>query len=506
MMLTDCQTQLTFWNIGRQQVTVDFAGGKIVSDAGLLAVRDFEKRLGIIAGLAARFPDPRSPLFITHSVAEILTQDLYQFLAGYFDCNDAKMLRHDPLFLTLADIAPGEAMPWDEPPPRALSSGSTLARFQYAYTRREAQLPIEERAVLFEQRAAQLGRIQLMNEYLVELFTRTRQEQPRFLIIDIDPTDDPTHGQQVLSFYHAYYGQHQYFPLLLFDGATGFPLGAWLRPGAVHAACGVIDALDLVVRKLRAAWPDVVIVVRGDTGEAVPELYEYCEREGLFYAIGYACNEVLKRRVAGAVADLELYYAWYRESVQRFETFDDYQAGSWSRPRKIVAKIEINEKGINRRFVVTNLSGHPRGIYHGFYVQRGHVPERPIGELKNGLAADRLSAHRFIANDLRLGLQVLAYAIVVLFREATACVPEIAQAEVSTLRQKLFKVGASVEMSVRRIWFHFSSSWPYRDLLVRVVEALRDFVRRLEQRSLTTAPRPIDGAGGHFGAIPVPSG
>lgn len=497
-MQTDCKSQLTFWNIGRQQVTVDFDGGRIVSDAGLLAVRDFEKQLGVIAGLAQRFPDPRSLLFITHSVEEILAQQVYQFLAGYFDCNDARTLRHDPLFLTLADTVPSQALPWDDPAPYALSSGSTLARFQYAYTRRDAQLPIEERPVLFEQRAAQLGRIQLVNEYLIELFVRTRQERPRFVVIDIDPTDDPTHGQQVLSFYHGYYEQHQYFPLLLFDAATGFPLGAWLRPGAVHAACGVVDALHLVVEKLRAAWPEVVIVVRGDTGEAVPELYEYCERERLLYAIGFASNEVLKRRVAGAVADVELYYALYREPLQRFEAFDDYQAGSWSRPRKIVAKIEVNDKGINRRFVVTNLSGDPRGIYHGFYVQRGHVPESPIGELKHGLAADRLSSHRFIANDLRLGLHVLAYAIVVLFREATANVPEVAHAEVATLRQKLFKVGAAVQTSVRRIWFHFSSTWPYRDLFVRVVEALRDFARRLEQRSLA-----LPGSGS---PAPVPSG
>jgi hypothetical protein len=488
-MQTDCQPQLTFWNIGRQQVTVDFDGGRIVSDAGLLAVRDFEKRLGIIAGLAARFPDPRSPLFITHSVEEILTQQIYQFLAGYFDCNDARALRHDPLFLTLADTPPSQAMPWDEPAPYALSSGSTLARFQYAYTRREAQLPPEQRPVLLEQRAAQLGRIQLLNEYLVELFVRTRQERPAFVVIDIDPTDDPTHGQQVLSFYHGYYEQHQYFPLLLFDGASGFPLGAWLRPGAVHAGCGVVDAVALVVKQLRAAWPDLVIVLRADTGEAVPELYEYCEAEGLFYAIGYASNEVLKRRVAAAVADLELYYAWYHEEVQRFDVFEDYQAGSWSRPRRIVAKVEINAQGINRRFVVTNLSGHPQGIYRGFYVQRGHVPESPIGELKHGLAADRLSAHHFMPNDLRLMLHVLTYAIVVLFREATAAVPEIARAEVATLRTKLFKVGAVVQTSVRRIWFHFSSTWPYRELFVRVVAALRDFVRRLEARWLAV-PSP----------------
>jgi len=485
MMLTDCRPQLTFWNIDRQQVTIDFDGGRIVTDTGLLAVRDFEQRLGIIDGLAKRFPDPRAPLYIAHPVGEILTQHVYQFLGGYFDCNDAKTLRHDPLFLTIAGVAPAEQVPGDEKTePPALSSGSTLARFQYAYTRREAQLPIEEREVLLEQRAAQLDRIQVINEYLVDLFVRTRQERPRHIVIDIDPTDDPTHGQQMLSFYHGYYEQHQYFPLLLFDGETGFPLGAWLRPGVVHASCGVVESLDLVVQKLRAAWPDVTIVVRGDSGEAVPKLYEYCEREGLFYAIGYASNEVLKRRVAGTVWDPEVWYAFYREPRTRFQAFEDYPAGSWSRPRRIVAKIEINDKGINRRFVVTNLSGDPQGIYHGFYVKRGDVPERPIGELKNGLAADRLSATRFMANDLRLGLHVLAYAIVVLFREATASVPEVAHAEVSTLRAKLFKVGASVETSVRRIWFHFSSTWPYRELFLRVVEALRDFVHRLKSRAL----------------------
>ena len=489
-MLTDCHSQLTFWNIGRQQVTVDFEGGRIVSDAGLLAVRDFERRLGIVAGLAQRFPDPRSPLFIQHSAEEILTQHVYQFLAGYFDCNDAKTLRHDPLFLALADVAPTEPAPADESQAPALSSGSTLARFQYAYTRREAQIPIEQRMVLLEQRAAQLGRIQLVNEYLVDLFVRTRQQRPKFVVIDIDPTDDPTHGQQVLSFYHGYYEQHQYFPLLLFDGASGFPLGAWLRPGAVHAACGVVASLDLVVKKLRAAWPDVTIVVRGDTGEAVPELYEYCEREGLLYAIGYATNELLKRRVANAVWELEVYYTLYREPRQRFESWEDYQAGSWSRPRRIVAKIEINDQGINRRFVVANLSGDPQGIYRGFYVQRGAVPEGPIGELKHGLALDRLSSHRFIANDLRLGLHMLAYAIVVLFREATASVPEVARAEVSTLRAMLFKVGASVDTSVRRVWFHFSSTWPYRDLFVRVLAALRDFVRRLQSRALQVFASP----------------
>src|SRR5262249_47201764 len=195
---------------------------------------------------------------------------------------------------------------------------------------------------------------------------------------------------------------------------------------------------------VRAAWPEVLIVVRGDTGLAVPEVYEFCEAEGLLYAFGDASNEVLKDRTAPALADLETYYAFYQHrepEVQRFEVLEDYQAASWSRPRRIVAKIEINRHGSNRRFVVTNLSGRGQGVYQGFYVRRGDVPERPIGELKNGLQMDRLSFHRFRANGLKLLEHTLAYALVVLHREATAALPEVAQAEVRTLRQKWGKGG-----------------------------------------------------------------
>jgi hypothetical protein len=471
-MQTDCTEQLSFWKVGKQQVTVDFHGGRIVSDGGLLEVRQFEKQLGILAELAEKLPDPRSQKFVEHPVDEILTQQVYQILAGYADCNDAGTLREDPLFKTLADISPDDET--------SLSSGSTLARFQYAYTRRERELPREERPAYFEQVQAQRRRIRIINDYLPELFIRTRCEPPRHVIIDLDATDDPTHGQQVLTGFHGYFDQYQYFPLLLFDGETGFPLGAWLRPGTVHASCGAVQSLDEVVRKIRSAWPDVLILVRGDNGMAVPAMYDYCEREGLLYAFGYASNEVLKRRTAQALADVELYYKLYGKEVQRFESIEDYQAESWSQPRRIVAKIEINRLGTNRRFVVTNMSGSAEGIYRGFYVQRGNVPERPIGELKNHLAADRLSAHGFEANALRLGLHTLAYAIMVLFREAAAEVPEIAKAEVGTIRQKLLKVGALVKTSVRRIWFHFSETWPSRDLFVRVHQSVDRFILRLQ--------------------------
>jgi len=475
-MTTDCATQLTLWQLGPQQVTVDFQGGSLVSDAGLLAIRALDKGLGILAELARRFPDPRAQPLVTHSAEAILTQQVYQILADYADCNDAQRLRHDPLFQTVAGLSPSAEQP--------LASGSTLARFQQAFTRRQAERPLDERDVLGEVNAAQSQRLKILNDYLPELFIRTRRRPPAIVTIDLDASDDPTHGQQVLTGFHGYFEQYQYFPLFAFDGDTGFPLAAWLRPGTVHAGCGAVEALHTIVTRLRAVWPNVGIQVRGDTGFALPALYDYCEREGLRYAFGFASNDVLEARTDPWLADLENYYHWYghREPhVQRFESIADYQAGSWSRPRRIVAKLEINHLGTNRRFVVTNLPGSPQAIYQAFYVQRGAVPERPIGELKNGLHADRLSFHRFRANALKLLEHTLAYALVVLHREATAAIPEVAQAEVHTLRLRLWKVAAVVQTSVRRIWFHFATTWPYRGLWLRVQQALTHFVAEVRQ-------------------------
>lgn len=470
-MVATREPHLTLWNLGSQQLQVHFDAGPIVSDAGLLAVRALEKPLRVIADLAERLPDPRSPKFIHHSVEALLTQHLYQLLAGYPDCQDANALRDDPLFQILADLNPAAEQP--------LASASTLARFQYAYTRRQAELPRADRDVLLEQRAAQTGRIRILNDYLPDLFVRTRRAAPTEIILDIDASDDPTHGQQALSGYHGYYAQHQYFPLFVFDGATGFPLAAWLRPGTVHASCGAVEVLTLLVRQLRAAWPGVVLRLRADNGFGVPAIYDFCEREGLSYAISYASNPVLLRATACAAADIELYYALYGDRdpcVQRFEEVRDYQAGGWPHTRRIVAKVERTPVGSQRRFVVTNLAAPPEAVYRDFYVRRGAVPEQPIGELKNGLQADRLSASGFCANALRLLLHVVAYAIVVLFREATAAVPEVATASVSTLRQRLWKVGAVVVTGERRIVLHVSATWPNQELWCRVLAAVAGYV------------------------------
>src|SRR5215813_3113328 len=247
-MSTDCSEQLTFWDMGTQQVTVDFQGGRVVTDTGLLPIRLLDKELSVLATMAPRLPDPRAQRFVTHTREALLTQEVYQILAGYADGNDAQVVRQDPLFQTLVDVPPDDE--------RRLASGSTVNRFHHAYTRRQAEVPVEERPVLREVDAAQSQRVRILKDYLPELFIRTRRRRPLYIILDIDPSDDPTHGQQVLSFFHGSFDQHQFFPLFVFDGETGFPLAAWLRPGTVPASCGAVPTLRAIADALRAAWPD----------------------------------------------------------------------------------------------------------------------------------------------------------------------------------------------------------------------------------------------------------
>jgi hypothetical protein len=478
MSETECTRQMELFEVGRQQVTVTFDGGSVVSDTGLLPLAELDRKLGILAEAARRIPDPRSPLYVIHSTEQILRQQVFQILAGYPDGNDAQQLRDDPLLKTIVGIDPRcEEIP--------LASGSTINRFQHAYTRREAEKPLEDRDVIFEVRRAQIERINGLNEFLIDAFVRTRTSRPTHVIIDLDPTDDPAHGKQQLTFWHGHYDQNQYFPMLVFDGVTGLPLGAWLRPGTVHASCGSVDMLKLVVDRLRQHWPGLTIFVRGDNGVAGPAMYDYCEAEGLMYTFGYATNEVLKRRIREQELVENAKLLWWisgRHEFQLFHEFEDYRAESWPHPRRIITKVEITKTGgPNVRHVVTNMSGLAVGIYHGFYTQRGRVPERPIGELKNGLHMDRLSSHRFLANAQKLMTHVLAYLLYALFREANSDTPEVRTMEVGTARSRLFKVGARVEASHRRIWFHVASHWPGRDLFIVAAEAVQRHIEALHE-------------------------
>ena len=469
--LAELERQLVLFEVDRREVTVAFDGGEVVTDTGLLAVRKLDRELGILAEAAARLPDPRSELTRVYSTAELLSQKVYQLLGGYFDSNDAQLLRHDPALQTVLDRIPGSDS-------ATLASGSTLARFNYGFTRREQSLPVEERTIEQECQKAKLNRLKELNRFLVELFIKTRSTPPREIVLDIDTTDDPTHGGQQLSLFNAYYKQHQLAPLLVFEGNSKLPLAGWLRTGTAHASWGAVETLQELVTLLREAWPEVEILVRADTGYAVPAVYEFCETHGVKYVIGYGANNVLKARTQLTLDYVEALAKLYDEPVRQFQEVRGYQAESWDRPRRVIAKCEVTAQGgTNRRFVVTNLTEPAETLYSEIYVKRGDGAERPIQELKHGLAIDRLSSHRFFANAFQMQCHLLAYALFVLFREANAEVPEVAEHTLETVRSRVFKVGAVVQVSTRKIWFHASASWPGRDVFARVCAAVDAFSR-----------------------------
>jgi hypothetical protein len=473
------------WSVSSQALVVDFTAGALVEGAGLLAVRQLDVSLGVLSGLARRLPDPRSPRCVEHRLETLLVQLVYQFLAGYPDGNDADHTRNDALFQVLAGFAPTAGL--------ALASTATLNRFLYGYTRRDAQLPREERPSLLQQRRAQLQRLRECNDFLVDLFVRSRTKPPTQLVLDLDATDDAVHGKQALSGYHGYYRQHQYLPLLVFEGNSGFPLACWLRPGTMHAACGARDVLKGLVERLREAWPGVDVRVRGDCAYSVPALLDYCDEAKLGYAFGYARNAVLERRSAHWLAEVELvhrHYGYRDPHVQRYEQITDYQAQSWPRPRRVVVKVEATPQGSQRRFVVTNLSAPERQLYRDFYVQRGGVPEQPIGELKNGLRADRLSSCGFCANALKLLVAVTAYALAVLYREACAAVEGVANADIETLRSRLWKVPAEVRPEARRVRVSLPGGWPERAVWEQTLQAVGQYAGQLQQVGEPPGPPP----------------
>ncbi len=279
-------------------------------------------------------------------------------------------------------------------------------------------------------------------------------------MIDIDATDDPTHGQQAFSFYHGFYRQHMFHPLLCFDGESGDLLAAMLRPGKAHAANGVVKMLKRIVKQIRKRWPKVEIVIRADAGFCVRRLYRFCEYRALGYVIGLVTNETLKSLHAPLLVEAEARYA-QTQTKARLLGEVGYRAGPWKHFRRVIMKAEVMAKGGNRRFVVTNLAGEPEALYD-FYVGRGDAENR-IKDLKNALLADRLSCSSFAANAFRLLLHSAAYVLMHALRGHLQGT-ELASAQFDTIRLRLLKVGARVRQSVRRVLVQAASAYPDQHL------------------------------------------
>jgi hypothetical protein len=307
-----------------------------------------------------------------------------------------------------------------------------------------------------------------LNRALLTTYLENRSYPSGPIVLDFDSTDDPTHGQQEFSFFHGFYDQHMLHPLLCYDGRTGDLLAVKLRPGNVHAANGVVKILRRLVIKLRKKWPYTDIIVRADAGFCVPRLYKFCERFGVGYVLGLITNSTLKQLHAPLLAQAE---KLYREDTGKVRMLGEvgYRARSWNRFRRVIMKAEVMEQGTNRRFVITNMDGSPEAVY-SFYVMRGDVENR-IKDLKNGLSADRLSCHRFTANHFRLLLHSAAYVLMHHLRRNLQGT-ELEKSQFDTIRLKLLKVGARVTQSVRRVWVHAASSYPYRDLWITLHKRL----------------------------------
>lgn len=437
-MSAQCALQASFTFRHDREIRVDFEGGQITSDAGLVAVREFDHRIGFSDGIARCLRDERHPSYVVHALMGLVIQRLYALIAGYEDQNDAHRLRHDGLFQLIA----GKSELGDP-----LASQPTLSRFENAVS------------------ATEVG---ALNDLLVESFIAHTQHPPR-LIIELDSTDDPAHGQQQLIGFNGFYGQWMYHPLLIHEGVSGCILGTFLRPGTAHAAESELSALRPIVTRLRQAFPHTPIYLRADSGFAGPELYEFCESEGIDFTIAAGANAVYTRRTDQLQQQAVEQYRRTGRKVRLYDHFA-HQAQSWQRQFRVIAKAEAGAEGINRRFVVTNRPGDAPCLFN-FYEARGQH-ENLIKELKLDLKADRLSCHRFEANAFRLVLTALAYQLLTLFRRRLSN-PALRTATIGSLRVRLLKVGALLRESTRRFWLHLSSAWPNRALLQQALADVR---------------------------------
>jgi Transposase DDE domain group 1 len=437
-MATECYSQLGF---GFQpKLIVDFAGGTLTTDAGVVLVREFDEQLGLTADVCGRIADTRDPRYVTHDVATLVRQRLYQIAAGYEDVNDATRLRHDPAFQVVA----GDGR-------ESLGSQPTLSRLENA---------IEWPAI---QRLARVG---------VDWFCAYAygpDEAPADLVLDLDSTDDPVHGTQQLALFHGWYDQHMYHPLVWFEGRTGLLLRTRLRPGLDRSATCVEEELDQLLPPLRRRFPPTPILLRGDAGMATPAVEAKLEAEGLPYVLGIGTNRVFKRRVAARVGQAQARYERTGRPVFLRSSFW-HQARSWPHHRRILVKIDVTAQGLNVRFMVTNRRG-PAADLVAWYDDRG-ASENWIKELKLDIHADRLSCHRFRANAFRLQLHSVALSLLAYFRRGVLAGTPLATATIGTIRLQLLKVAGRVRRSVRRLWFHLASHWPGQSLFTRCHRAL----------------------------------
>ncbi len=453
--MTECnQSSFGFEACGSREIVARFDGGTISSDGGAFLLRQTDKRLNLLPRLAECFLDGRHQDQIQHSILEMLSQRVYGLALGYEDINDHEQLRNDPVFGILAG-----RNELDEP----LAGKSTLNRMELGTGTKDRY-----KKITFWKEA--------VDELLVKVFIESYEKPPDQIILDVDTTDLPLHGKQEGRFFHGYYDHYCYLPLYVFCGEH--VLCARLREANHDASFGCLPELRRIVTQIRSAWPEVKIILRGDSGFCRNEVMSWCENNGVEFVFGLARNQRL-RKIIGA--EMHAATQQWNQTSRPARVFTEFQykakktkKGGWDRERRVAAKAEHIDGKENPRFVVTSLTSEQwaaQALYEELYCARGDMENRIKEQFS--LFADRVSTETMRANQMRLYLSSMAYVLVSGLRRLGLKATELAEAQVSTIRTKLLKIGAQIRVTVRKVWVSMASSYPWQDLYQQVWANLR---------------------------------
>ncbi|MBC8228729.1 IS1380 family transposase [bacterium] len=418
---------IPFSNCKGKKVEAEFSGGDVSSDGGSILLRQVDDKLSLLSDVAKKIMDQRRQASCIHDYESLLRQRVFGLCLGYEDNNDHKDLRLDPAIQT--------ALGKDTD----LASESTLSRFENSS---DCEVAWAIHQIFFDK------------------FVASFDSPPEELILDFDATDDLVHGNQEGYFYHGYYDHYCFLPLYVFCGNQ--LLVSYLRPSNIDGAKHTGAILNLLVKHLRAVWPDVRILFRADSGFCRPKILNWCERKGVDYIIGLPKNKRLQAEASSLIKQSADDFKTTNKKQRLFGEFD-YAAGTWPKERHVIIKAEHNSKGPNTRYVVTNLSGDPQYLYDKIYCQRGAMENR-IKEQQLDLFADRTSCHKWWSNQFRLLLSSLAYVLMDSIRRLGLVGTELENACCNTIRLKLLKIGVIILRNTRRVRFLLSSSYPFKAL------------------------------------------
>jgi hypothetical protein len=423
------------------------------SDGGLPLISEVDRRRRIVERFATCFEDSREPGSVEHTVVELLRQRLYALASGYEDLNDHDELRKDALLATVVGKRDplGQARKRERDLGSALAGKSTLNRLEWGVASEAAKDRYRRIAISPES----------VDRFFVDVFLDAYDEPPEKIVLDLDTTDDPLHGGQEGRFFHGYYGHYCYLPLYIFCGRH--LLCARMRRSNIDAAAGSVEEISRIVCQIREVWPEVKIVVRGDSGFARDSLMSWCEEHEVDYVLGLARNSRLQARIEPA---FDRAHELCEESGESVRVFDEWQyetIKTWSRKRRVIGKAEITHKGENPRFIVTSLEGDAKRVYEETYCARGDMENR-IKEQQLDLFATRTPGRLMRVNQIRLWLSSVAYVLLDELRRWGLQGTALETAYCSTVRLKLIKIGARVRITTRKVWVSLASSCPHQEL------------------------------------------